>query len=387
MKILVVTPWFPSDASPGTGIFNLRDVELLSSEHEVTVLHLHGPAVVGDSLASHVLPNGVRVDVLPFSMARPLTIWPAARRIRALARGVDLVHSMAFPAILPTKLSGISGKLPWVHTEHWSGMVVRPDTLRARLGSSVLRPFVKFPDETIVVGKDLGRAVDEYRGSARASTIIANFVRFDAQGRLPSEPPTPPASAHANDAASQTEASPLRLIAVAGIVARKGVLEAVRTIALLAERGVDARLEWVGEGELRAAAEQLALDLGVTDRVTFTGFLPPEQLTEHLLQSHVFMLPTDGETFGVAVAEALAVGLPVVTSGVGGHLGYLPPEASRIAEREPAALADAVQDLVDDETRWSAEQIVAHARSAFSEATRRQQYRDVYERAQQAVRR
>jgi glycosyltransferase involved in cell wall biosynthesis len=106
--------------------------------------------------------------------------------------------------------------------------------------------------------------------------------------------------------------------------------------------------------------------------------------TEALLRAHLFVLPTQGETFGVAIAEALGHGLPVVTSGQGGHRAFLPPAASRAVDaRSGPALAGAIAELAADPERWTPEQIAAYARETFSEERRRADYREVYDRAVQ----
>ena len=97
-------------------------------------------------------------------------------------------------------------------------------------------------------------------------------------------------------------------------------------------------------------------------------------------------MPTEGETFGVSFAEALGHGLPVVTSGIGGHLDFLRPEVSRVVEtRSGAALADAAEELIGDPGRWTPDQIANYARDKFSEDTRRIEYAAVYESARRRV--
>src|SRR5690606_29159277 len=130
VRLLAITPWFPSEVRPGLGLFTLRDVELLSQDHEATVLHLHDPALDG-GVAEYTLGDRVRVVRIPYHHSRPSTYLDAARTIRRMAADVDLIHTMAFPALLPTRLA--IPRRPWVHTEHWSSLVVRSHSVRVRL--------------------------------------------------------------------------------------------------------------------------------------------------------------------------------------------------------------------------------------------------------------
>lgn len=78
----------------------------------------------------------------------------------------------------------------------------------------------------------------------------------------------------------------------------------------------DARLELVGDGPVRGQVEQLATELGLRDRVTFTGYLPNP--AEAYRRARVLALTSRRESFGNVVAEALAHGLPVVSTDAAG---------------------------------------------------------------------
>jgi N-acetyl-alpha-D-glucosaminyl L-malate synthase BshA len=77
-----------------------------------------------------------------------------------------------------------------------------------------------------------------------------------------------------------------------------------------------ARLVMIGDGPDRPAAERLARELELHRRVTFTGALPDAALL--LSQADAFILPSDGESFGLAALEAMACGVPVVGARAGG---------------------------------------------------------------------
>ena len=95
----------------------------------------------------------------------------------------------------------------------------------------------------------------------------------------------------------------------------KRVEDVVRAFALLAEQR-PARLLMVGDGPDRPAAERLARDLGVTDRITFLGKL--KNPLEALALADLFLLPSESESFGLAALEAMACGVPVVATEAGG---------------------------------------------------------------------
>ena len=102
-----------------------------------------------------------------------------------------------------------------------------------------------------------------------------------------------------------------RLIAVGALKPAKGFDVLLRALADLRQRR-DARLLILGEGPLRASLESLAADLGVAESVWLPGFRPnPGTFLQH---AHAFVLSSNWEGFGNVIVEALAAGVPVVST-------------------------------------------------------------------------
>jgi glycosyltransferase involved in cell wall biosynthesis len=100
--------------------------------------------------------------------------------------------------------------------------------------------------------------------------------------------------------------------------------------------------------------QQLARDLGVEGRVTFAGGVEPEQRANLLRSSKIFVLPSVWqEPFGIAGVEALAAGLPVVATRVGGVPSWMTPEVGYLIEPDDAAaLVDAAGRILGDAALW-----------------------------------
>jgi N-acetyl-alpha-D-glucosaminyl L-malate synthase BshA len=95
----------------------------------------------------------------------------------------------------------------------------------------------------------------------------------------------------------------------------KRVTDVVKVFAALNKK-VPSKLLFVGDGPERPAAESLARDLGIYDETRFVG--RQEQIEEVLAISDLFILPSDYESFGLAALEAMAAGVPVISSNAGG---------------------------------------------------------------------
>ncbi|KGO94567.1 N-acetyl-alpha-D-glucosaminyl L-malate synthase BshA [Flavobacterium subsaxonicum] len=82
------------------------------------------------------------------------------------------------------------------------------------------------------------------------------------------------------------------------------------------QKSIPARLMLVGDGPEREPAEKLVEQLGLTDKVVFFG--NSNEINEILCFSDLFLLPSQTESFGLAALEAMAVGVPVISSNSGG---------------------------------------------------------------------
>jgi glycosyltransferase involved in cell wall biosynthesis len=135
------------------------------------------------------------------------------------------------------------------------------------------------------------------------------------------------------------------LATVGALFPRKGQSVVIRALAQVPE----ARLLLVGKGVDEADLRGLAAREGVAGRVHFLGSLDHTLLPVVLSAADAMVLPSASEGLANAWVEALACGCPLVISTAGGARELLTtPEAGRIADREPAAIAGAVGALLAD---------------------------------------
>jgi glycosyltransferase involved in cell wall biosynthesis len=152
--------------------------------------------------------------------------------------------------------------------------------------------------------------------------------------------------------ASVRTAGPLtRILTVANLRREKAHEVLFGAIARIAPRHPSIHLRVAGDGPRAAELMALAASLGIADRVDFLGHR--DDVPTLLAEADLFVLPSRSEAFPNAVVEAMAAGLPVVASGVGGLLELV--ESGRtgvlVAPDDPRALADAIEDLVNDPSR------------------------------------
>lgn len=140
------------------------------------------------------------------------------------------------------------------------------------------------------------------------------------------------------------------LLYVGPLVDRKGVHHLIRAMPDILEDDPDTGLVIVGSGN-REELEDLASEMGVQENVLFTGFVSEEELPEYYRAADVFVFPSWLEGFGMVLIEAMASGLPVVSTNataipeVVGEAGILVPP------RDSSALVEAVAELLHRDAR------------------------------------
>jgi alpha-1,6-mannosyltransferase len=134
----------------------------------------------------------------------------------------------------------------------------------------------------------------------------------------------------------------LKLVHAGRLSREKSPHLAVATAAELHRRGINVRMDVYGTGPHLDELVEIAGDAPVT----FHGYVDGRRtLAKHLAEADIALSVCPGETFGLAVLEALAAGTPVVTANTGGARELVDESCGRWAPANPSALADATLAL------------------------------------------
>jgi glycosyltransferase involved in cell wall biosynthesis len=181
-------------------------------------------------------------------------------------------------------------------------------------------------------------------------------------------------------AATLPGARPLVIGTVAGLRAEKNLARLLRAYAAVQEAGRGLRLVIVGDGPQRAELEALARQLGVADTVEFTGYLAAPR--ERLATFDLFALSSDTEQLPMSMLEAMALGIPVVSTRVGDVESVVPPLAhAGLSAADDHDYARALARVLDQRPLWPswARAGHEHVRQHYSEAVTLEGWRAVYE--------
>jgi glycosyltransferase involved in cell wall biosynthesis len=367
MNVLFLTTAWPSPASPIDGVFVREHAQAAAEVADVRVLHLlRAPAPAGLFRLERIEGEEPPAWRIPYRrFGKPLAQvaflggpFVAARRLRRAGWKPDIIHAHSFLSALPALLLGRLLRRPVVYTEHWTiflpenpGELSPPMRLLARLA-------LEHADLVLPVSEDLERALRQLAPTAR-TRVVPNVV---------DEVFSP---------APERNGAPTRLLTVGLLdTPRKGVDILLEALALVPGRE-RLRLDIVGEGELRPGYEALAERLGLAGTVRFHALEPKPALAERMRGADLFVLASRYENNPCVVLEAMASGLPVVASRVGGVPELVTPASGRLAEPlDPSSFAVAIEEALA--ATFDRAAIAARARESFGRAAIARRLADAY---------
>lgn len=299
-------------------------------------------------------------------------LWRLFRRLRP-----DIVHTRGLSgldALLPALLAGAKT----VHSEHGydvdnlAGTASKPAILR-RLHAPLVRRFIS-------VSRDLERLMAERWGAP--SRLIRQIYNGVDIGRFR------PAQAEAERRLlpAELQAPDLFVIGTVGrLQAVKDQATLLRAFVAVLERRpawrARLRLALVGDGPMRESLHQLAGELGIREQTWFAG--ARRDVAELLRSFDVFVLPSLNEGISNTLLEAMATGMPVLASMVGGNVELLEPGVvgDGFAAGDVPALAAMIENYASDAARCADHGAAARRRAVerFSLQAMVAGYADVYQ--------
>jgi glycosyltransferase involved in cell wall biosynthesis len=382
MHILIIPSWYNTPAEPIRGSF-FRDqaLALQKAGHQVGILvppaklrSLHGLDEVRHNFRRANTAIGVEDDSSMIVYRMPWwgwwpSVYPWARGALALRifdrycqeQGApDVLHgqSVLYGGFLAAYI-GQHRRVPSVLTEH-STTFLRKLILPGQ--GYFVRYTLRHVDRRLAVQLPLAEALNRFAPEQQID-VLPNVVDTDFFTPGPDIPPD----------------QPFTVAVICRLVPHKRIDVLLRAFAQ-AFQGQPVHLNIGGDGKQRAAWERLAQQLNIAAQVTFLGALSREQVRDLIRRSHAVVSSSDVETFGVTLIEAMACGKPVISTRSGGpELFVTASNGLLVPKGDPAALADALAQLVRDYARFDQAAIRADTVARFSEAAFIEQTEQIYQ--------
>ena len=268
----------------------------------------------------------------------------------AAARGLDHLHAHFMTVAAHTAyVAHVFSGIPFSVTAH------AKDVYRDEVDIAAFRTVAAAASAVVTVCDANRRFIEERLLAGVDATVVRIYNGLD----LASMPVPGPRR-------------PELVLGVGRLVEKKGFDVLIRACRLLADRGVPFECAVIGDGDQAGALADEIDGLGVADRVRLLGSLPKAEVLEWMARAAVLALPCvtggDGnrDALPTVLLEALAVGLPVVSTPVAGVPEIVDDgvEGLLVPERDPVALAGAIELLLTDTTRWSAASTAGPAKVA-----------------------
>lgn len=298
---------------------------------------VHGSPVLVDGVTHWYFPRQTRF----YQFSRPLQCWLANN-----VRRYDLLHLHALFSYAPVTaaFTALRANVPYI---------VRPLGALNRWGVQNRRPWLKKLSLSLVERRMLaGAAAIHYTseqerlealelGIVGKSVIIPNAVE----------------SSCGEDLSGEFRAKYPQLLNrgmilfLSRIDPKKGIELLLDAFASLRMQCPESVLVVAGDGDPAYVArlKQMAIELGVSNHILWPGFLTGRDRRAAMADADLFVLPSHSENFGVAVAEAMSFGLPVVISDqVGIHREISNAKAGLVVRCDARLLAEALLQLLRD---------------------------------------
>ena len=318
MKVLYLTPWYPSKKDEMSGLFVRKHVEAVRAQ-------------------------GVEVRVIFAESWRETgRQWKALRREGWIPDVVQLnvIQKQGLLALWLKKRYGI----PYVIVEHWSGYLPENGMFKrlSAIKKRIYRRIAAQAEQVLCVSQRLQQAMQDCGIRAQQWGLIDNVVDEFFFEKVESR------KTKVESKKTKVESKKTLLHVSCFDERAKNVKGLLRAAKMLSEKRQDWKLVLVGTGvdytDVRAFADTLDIPEGLLE---WTGELTPSEVAERMHEADALVLSSRYETYGVVLAEAAAAGLPILSTPVGiaeNVANLIVPQ--EIAQNKPGRMAEFMETIL-----------------------------------------
>ncbi len=369
--------WYPGKTEPFNGDFIQRHARAASLFNDIYVIHVTGDATgkISGTEEDTRKSGGLTEHIIYFK--RSSTPWGrlmAHYRWLAISRKAirKYITENGEPAAVHVQVPFKAGMfaiwmkkrfgIPYVVTEHW-GIYNDVELLnysgRSKTFKRVTRSIFSGAEKFLSVSKYLAEGVNRLvvkKNYEVVPNVVDTNLFFYAGKNEPA----------------------FRFIHVSNMVPLKNPAGILRAFRNLLERGHAAELVMVGNTD--QSLQHVADESGLPERsVSFKGEIPYEEVAKEMQSADCFVLFSQIENSPCVIGEALCCGLPVIATRVGGIPELVDVSAALlVGAGDEASLADSMEEMIKNQSRYDRKKIAENAKSKFSYAVVGKKFDEIY---------
>ena len=341
--IIFLARWYPHRYDPMFGLFVQRHAEAAALFNDITVIYCQQTTDNGQQTSSKEKFEIVRtldnnVDTIRVYYKKPknkiqslLRFYRANMMALKLCKKPDLIHVHILTRLgVIAWIQKLLHKTPYIITEHWSRYLPGNDFsgfLRKLATKIVVRnaeTVTTVTDNLAIAMKNHGLKNDNY-------VVLPNVVNLDMFH------------------ISEKNNNPCRIIHISCFEDKsKNISGLLESLKIIDDKGINFQCKLIGEGMDLDLMKEKAKELQLINKVSFTGLLQGQALADELSSGDFLVLSSNYENMPVVILEALASGLPVVSTNVGGIKEMIDDTKGILVEpRNKEALAEAMIKMIE----------------------------------------
>ena len=355
--IVFLARWYPHRYDPMFGLFVQRHAEATALFNDITVIYCqqttdnrHQLSAISYQLSDNrnyeiVRTNENNVDTIRVYYKKPknkiLSLWRFYRaNMMALksCRKPDLIHVHILTRLgVIAWMQKLLHKTPYIITEHWSRYLPGND-FRGTLRKYFTKIVVRNAKLVTTVTENLANAMKAHGLKNGNYVTLPNVVNLDMFH------------------ISEKNNTPCKIIHISCFEDKsKNISGLLESLKIVENKGFEFQCTLIGEGMDFELMKEKAESLQLINKVSFTGLLEGQALAGELASGDFLVLSSNYENMPVVILEALASGLPVVSTNVGGIKEMIDDTKGILVEpRNKEALAEAIIKMIDTYKNYDA---------------------------------
>jgi glycosyltransferase involved in cell wall biosynthesis len=381
LNILLIASWYPSKENPTAGSFVQEQAHMLRDfGHQVTVIHpfmlgTFANAITKQSYQTFSDEDGIRVLRVgvapPMPFFRGISYAYCFQRVRIAMKKFQLdpkdfkiihSHAMFMGGVIGHKLSK-ENNLPQVHTEHTSGLIFNPKQYTKKDIAITRKAYSHCHKVLFVSDFALKHTLANIALKSKdAFVVLPNIVD---------------SSFFSSEIGPLSKATSLRFLVIGNFIPRKNHQLLLEAFGLVQKEFPTVGLSIAANGPLENHLRTLCESLNL-ENVHWLPILNRAEVKEQMSAHHVILSTSKVETFGLTIAEAQAMGKPVVVTDSGGVRDIVTQETGIVTELSSEAFANGLMQLIQTFHTYDPETIRQSAKNRFAAPVIMNQLNEIY---------